>query len=53
LPPWQSAQPSTTAGEECMVFLSLSVWQVTQPALFASAASQSWVRGADAARTSE
>ena len=30
-PPWQSVQPSTTAGFACMVCRSVAVWQVTQP----------------------
>src|SRR5664279_1674655 len=41
LPPWQSVQPKRTAGEVCMVSLSVFVWQLRHPADFRSASS--WV----------
>src|SRR5258706_7053006 len=36
-PPWQSVQPSTTPGFWCIVWRSVSVWQLMQPRDFASA----------------
>ena len=44
-------QRDLTAWVRCIVLASLSVWHETQPALFASATSQSCVRGAGSART--
>src|SRR5207302_9120103 len=62
-PPWQSVQPNCTVPVECMVALSVAVWQVMQPALFRSACSLLWphntwsasaaLDGADCARSSE
>src|SRR5207237_8934815 len=62
-PPWQSAQPNCTVPVECMVALSVTVWQVMQPALFRSACSLLWphstrsaaaeLEGAVCARTGE
>ena len=45
-PPWQSVQPRITAGFWCMVWRSVAVWQLMQPADFASACATVCVAGA-------
>src|SRR5512146_2751256 len=48
-PPWQSVQPSTTPGFWCIVWRSVAVWQLVQPADLRSASATDCDPGAGAA----
>src|SRR4051812_17950758 len=45
LPPWQSVQPSLTAGFKCIVVASVCVWHVRHPALLDCTDSSVWLEG--------